>query len=85
MKRMMPATILRHLQEGKTVTMTLRRLRGYIHGDASLVFKPEDAIIGEINIAHKLKCFRFDEKPYDNVRWAVCTEPGETHVACSSL
>jgi len=46
-------------------------LRGYLHGDASLVFTPHDVKIGEINIAHKLKCFRFDEKPYDNARWTV--------------
>lgn len=68
---MSPKQILKALQEGKTVTLTVRRLRGYLHGDASFVFKPEDACIGIINIKHKLKCFRFDEKPYDNVRWAV--------------
>jgi len=66
---MQAKSILKHLIEGKTVTYTIRRLRGYLHGDASLVFRPEDAKIGEINIAHKLKCFRFDEKPYDQPRW----------------
>lgn len=66
---MQAKTILAHLQAGRTVNYTVRRLRGYTHGDASLIFKPEDARIGENNIAHKLKCFRFDEKPYDKPRW----------------
>jgi hypothetical protein len=68
---MRPATILKHLLDGKTVTYTIRRLRGYLHGDASFVFKPADAKIGVNNIEHKLKCFRFDEKPYDKPRWSV--------------
>ncbi len=68
---MKPKQIMKALQSGKTVTYTIRRLRGYTTGDASFVMKPEDAIIGEINIAHKLKCFRFDEKPYDKPRWSV--------------
>lgn len=68
---MKPATILKHLEAGETVKYTVRRLRGYLHGDASLVFRPADKRIGEINIAHRLKCFRFDEKPYDNTRWEV--------------
>jgi hypothetical protein len=67
----MPKTILAALLAGKTVTYTVRRLRGYLHGDISLVFKPADASIGEINIKHKLKCFRFDEKTYENSRWEV--------------
>lgn len=68
---MSPKQILKALTEGKVVTYTVRRLRGYIHGDASFVFQPADKVIGTINIAHKLKCFRFDERPYDNARWAV--------------
>lgn len=68
---MQPKTILKRLAEGKTVTYTIRRLRGYLHGDASLVFVPKDIAIGEINIAHRLKCFRNDEKPYDQSRWKV--------------
>lgn len=68
---MRPKAILAALLAGKTVTYTVRRLRGYLHGDASFVLTPADAVIGENNIAHKLKCFRFDEKPYDNTRWAV--------------
>lgn len=68
---MKPKTILRHLQKGERVRYTIRRLRGYLHGDISLEFRPADAVIGENNIAHKLKCFRFDEKPYDTPRWEV--------------
>lgn len=68
---MKPKTILKHLAANKTVTYTVRRLRGYLFGDASLVLTPKDIAIGEINIAHKLKCFRFDEKPYDQPRWTV--------------
>jgi hypothetical protein len=70
---MKPKTILKNLLAGQQVTYTIRRLRGYLHGDASLVFKPADAKIGENNIAHRLQCFRYDEKPYDNPRWAVTT------------
>lgn len=66
---MRPASIMKELALGKTVTYTIRRLRGYLWGDASLVFTPKDIVIGEHNVAHKLKCFRFDEKPYDNPRW----------------
>ena len=66
---MTPKRILEALQAGKTVTYTVRRLRGYLHGDASFVFKPQDASIGVINIKHKLKCFRHDEAPYDKPRW----------------
>lgn len=68
---MTPKKILAALLAGQTVTYTVRRLRGYLHGDASLVFAPQDASIGTTNIAHKLKCFRFDEKPYDNSRWSA--------------
>ena len=68
---MRPKAILAALLAGKTVTYTVRRLRGYLHGDASFTFAPQDASIGESNIAHKLKCFRFDEKPYDQPRWDV--------------
>ena len=64
-------TILEHLEAGKSVTYTIRRLRGYLHGDASLVFQPHDYFLGANNIQHRLKCFRFDEKPYDNPRWNV--------------
>lgn len=70
---MQPKTIMKRLAEGKTVTYTIRRLRGYLHGDASLVFMPRDMVIGESNIAHRLKCFRFDEKPYDLARWSIQT------------
>ena len=66
---MQPKTIVGHLQAGRTVTYTVRRLRGYTHGDASLKFLPGDVKIGQNNIAHKLSCFRFDEKPYDKPRW----------------
>ena len=66
---MQPKTILKHLEAGKTVTYTIRRLRGFTTGDASFVLRPQDKVIGLINIAHRLKCFRFDEKPYDNPRW----------------
>lgn len=83
---MQPKTILKQLQSGNKVIYTIRRLRGYLHGDASLEFHPQDAKIGENNIAHRLKCFRNDEKPYDNARWetketdkfykcCVCTLP----------
>lgn len=68
---MLPKTILKNLQAGKIVSYTILRLRGYVCGDASLVFYPEDAAIGLNNIEHKLKCFRFDEKPYDSPRWTV--------------
>ena len=68
---MSPKQILKALTEGKIVTYTVRRLRGFTFGDASFVFRPVDKVIGTINIAHKLKCFRFDERPYDNARWAV--------------
>lgn len=66
---MTPKRILKALLDGKTVTYTVRRLRGYLHGDASFTFKPEDATIGVINIAHKLQCFRHDERPFDKPRW----------------
>jgi hypothetical protein len=68
---MTPRQILKALEAGQTVTYIVRRRRGVISGDAAFVFKPEDASIGVINIAHKLKCFRFDEKPYDQPRWIV--------------
>jgi hypothetical protein len=66
---MRPKTILRHLQAGRTVTYTVRRLRGYLHGDAILVIKPQDAAHGLNNITMWLRNFRFDEKPYDKPRW----------------
>lgn len=68
---MSPKQILKALADGKVVTYTVRRLRGYLHGDASFVLQPADVTIGVSNIGHKLKCFRFDEKPYDNPRWQV--------------
>lgn len=68
-------TILKQLQAGKTVTYTVRRLRGYLHGDASLVFRPVDAKIGLNNLQQRLSNFRFDEKPYDNPRWHVEVVP----------
>jgi hypothetical protein len=68
---MRPKRILQTLEEGNTVTCTVRRLRGCLHGDASLVFRPQDRVIGLNNIAHRLQCFRFDEKPYDKPRWTV--------------
>lgn len=68
---MLPSTILNHLKNGKTVTYKICRLRGYLCGDSSLLFTPKDVMIGEINISHKLKCFRFDEKPYNNPRWII--------------
>lgn len=64
-------TILEKIKSGKVVTYTIRRLRGYLHGDASLVFQPKDAIIGVQNIALQLTNFRLDESPYDKPRWEV--------------
>ena len=68
---MTPNQIIAQLGQGKTVKYTVRRLRGYTHGDASIAFTPKDSSIGAINLAHMLKCFRFDEKPYDNPRYEV--------------
>lgn len=62
---------MKHLFAGKTVTYTVCRLRGYLHGDASLVFRPEDLVIGVQNIHNHLRNFRLDEKPYNNPRWEV--------------
>jgi len=71
---MTPKSILKALLAGKQVKYTVRRLRGYLHGYASLVFKSADAVIGENNIADKLKNFRLDEKPYDKPDWTTENE-----------
>ena len=65
---MQPKTIQKLINEGKTVTYTVRRLRGYLHGDASLVFYKNNNLH---NIERELRNFRFDEKPYDQPRWTV--------------
>lgn len=71
---MSPKQVLKSLLAGNTVTYTVRRLRGYTHGDASFTFLSADAGIGIINIKHKLKCFRQDERPYDLPRWIEVPE-----------
>lgn len=68
---MRPTTIMKHLEDGKVVVYTILRYRGYTSGDASLMFRPQDKAIGVNNIEHRLKCFRFDEKPYGKPRWEV--------------
>lgn len=64
-------TILKHLQAGRQVTYTVRRLRGYLHGEATLVFLPKDAEIGANNLQMILDNFRHDEAPYDKPQWVV--------------
>lgn len=67
---MTPKQITKALSAGRTVTYTVRRLRGFLSGPASIAFKPSDGQAGDlINVTHRLKCFRFDEKPYDQPRW----------------
>ena len=64
-------TIIENLKLGKTVTYRIRRLRGYLWGNAELVFQPSDLAVGESNLSDRLRNFRFDEKPYDQPKWEV--------------
>ena len=62
--------ILAALAQGLTVCYRVRILRGYTHGYRTLIFKPtETGANNPENIKHRLKCFRADEKPYDNAAW----------------
>ena len=70
---MTPKIILDRLEQGQTVTYTVRRLRGYLHGDNHLVFQLKDKVIGLDNITKRLRNFSFDEKPYDQPLWTTTT------------
>jgi hypothetical protein len=76
--------IVRCLKEGNTVTYRVRILRGYLWGYRGIAFKPDEWLplgdtVAQINIDHRLKCFRFDERPYDKPEWTV--EKGENHAS----
>ena len=68
---MSPKQIAQSCLEGNTVTLRIRKLRGYTHGFTSVSFTPLDGKNGSAHIQHRLKCFRFDEKPYDNPVWTI--------------
>ncbi len=73
---MTPKQIVAECLKGSTVSLRIRRLRGYVHGFTSITFTPLDGEHGIPHIAHRLKCFRFDEKPYDNPTWTVVENGG---------
>lgn len=64
--------IVKALQAGKSVYYTIRRRRGYLHGDKTLVIRPEDLeAVGKEEINRRLRNFRRDEAPYDKPRWTI--------------